>query len=420
MTAAFLITASVLVLVTPATSQEALLWRDGALSGLPCVEGPELRRESSADPQDGNTDYRPIPPGESLTVFDQTGPGRVVRFWCTVDHKEDYHLRKLVLRMFWDGEEEPSVNVPLGDFFGLGHAQYYHYVSDVMNAAVGRGMSCSLPMPFDRRARIEVVNEGDREVRKFYWQVDWQPMPSPPPECIGRLHARFNRENPTEAAPGSGFADAYVLLDAKGKGRYVGCVLSVHSLGPEWWGEGDEIIEIDGKVTQGTGLEDYFNCAWGFTQPFWADTFGAPFIVPHGEPEKATVYRWHISDPYFFRESIRIRFEHGSGNDRSDDYSSVAYWYQIEPHEPFDLLPVADRLPREFAREPDVEVDTESVGIEGAPAIEIRRPRLAVPAGGEEPAASPEMVALRVVLLAGWLPLALFMGAYWYLKRRRT
>ncbi|NLN91079.1 MAG: DUF2961 domain-containing protein [candidate division WS1 bacterium] len=407
------------VLTVPVAAQDSLPWQDPGLAGLARIEGFDLRHENSTDPQGKNIDYRAIQPGETLTILDQAGPGRIVRLWCTIDHKEDHHLRKVVLRMYWDGEDEPSINVPLGDFFGLGHAQYYHYVSAVMNAAVGRAMSCFLPMPFDSRARITITNEGEREVRKFYWQIDWQPMVSAPPEDTGRLHACFNRENPTEAAPGTGFDEAYVVLDAKGRGRYMGCVLSVHGLEPEWWGEGDEIIEVDGKATQGTGLEDYFNCAWGFTQPFWADTFGAPFVAPHGEPEKATVYRWHVDDPIFFGESLRIRIEHGSENDRSDDYSSVAYWYQTEPHEPFTLLPVADRLPREFQRELDVELDTESVAIEGAPAIKVDKPRIAPPVFEDEPTTSPEWAALKMVLLAGWLPFALLVGVVWYLRRRK-
>ncbi|MBD3177100.1 MAG: DUF2961 domain-containing protein, partial [Armatimonadia bacterium] len=383
------------IVFVPAASAQG--WAEGGpLSDLARVDGPEHRRETSTDPQGKNIDYRPIQPGETLIIFDESGPGRIVRLWCTIDHKEDHHLRKVVLRMHWDDEDEPSVNVPLGDFFGLGHAQYYHYVSAVMNAAVGRAMSCTLPMPFDGRARIEVTNEGEKEVRKFYWHVDWQPMPDSPPEDLGRLHARFNRENPTEAAPGTGFDEAYDVLDAEGKGRYLGMVLSVHGLAPQWWGEGDEIIEIDGQRLLGTGLEDYFNCAWGFTQPFWADAFGAPFVAPHGEPEKATVYRWHINDPYYFDESIRIRIEHGTGNDRSDDYSSVAYWYQTEPHKPFDLPPVEERIPREFEGDPgQVELNTESVSVQGAPAIEVEKPRFVPPVYDDEPTTAPEMAALK-------------------------
>jgi len=384
------------------------------LSDLPRLGGPVFERSASTDPTGANNDFRPIPPGGTITIFEHSGPGVIRKLWCTLAAKEENHLRKIVVRMYWDDETNASVNVPLGDFFGLGHAQYCHYVSAPMNAAVGKGLSCFFPMPFSKSARIEIENQGEQEVRKCYWQIDCEP--TLPPGELGRFHAQFRRENPTVAAPGTGPEEGYLLLDAEGKGRYVGCVLSVQSLAPQWWGEGDEFMDIDGRRIPGTGLEDYFCCAWGFTQPFWAPSFGVPYVEPKKEPERATAYRWHLDDPVFFEKSIRILMEHGSQNERADDWSSVAYWYQTEPHKEFDLIPVAERIPRPMKEA--VGPSPESVEVPGAPTAEQPR-RIVVPPSEEEPGTSPFVAALEVVLLLVWLPVALAAAGWWYIKRSR-
>jgi hypothetical protein len=388
------------------------------LEDLPRLTGPLPSRVSSNDPSGGNADFRPIPAGGTITILDQQGAGCIRRLWCTIAAKEEHHLRKIVLRMFWDGEQSPSVEVPLGDFFGLGHGDYFHYVSLPMSAAVGKGLTCFFPMPFSRSARIEVENQGSEEVRKFYWNIDLDSGLQT--EDAGRFHAQWGRENPTTAAAGSGASENYVILDAKGKGRYLGCVLSVHSLQPQWWGEGDEAIEIDGSRTLlGTGVEDYCCCAWEFTQPFWGPTFGAPYVRPAKEPEKVTAYRWHLEDPQRFTQSIRVSMGHGSQNDRADDWSSVAYWYQTEPHAAFSLAPVGDRIPRPFARSEGVEAES-SVRVPGAPVVAQPTRRIIAPAPTEEELAgpSPYVAALAVVLLAVWLPAAV-VGALWYVRRRK-
>jgi hypothetical protein len=143
-------------------------------------------------------------------------------------------------------------------------------------------------------------------------------------------------------------------LEATGRGHYVGCVLNIHNLRDttewNWYGEGDDMIFIDGEAwppsLHGTGTEDYFNTAWCPTQTYHAPYHG--ITLPGGDNwgGQISLYRFHIEDPVPFERSIRVSIEHGHANKRSDDYSSVAYWYQAEPHEPFDLAPVEQRAPR--------------------------------------------------------------------------
>ncbi len=390
--------------------------RAESLADLPRLTGPSVSRVSSADPAGANADFREVPAGGTLVLFDQGGAGRIVRLWCTLATKEPAHLRKVVLRMYWDGETEPSVNCPLGDFFGLSHGLYYHFLSTPLNAAVGKGLSCFLPMPYANGARIEIENQGSEPIRKFYWNIDYEAGAAPEADT-GRLHARFHRENPTEAQAGSGPEASYVVLDVKGRGRFVGCVLGVRRLQSGWWGEGDEVLEVDGRTVQGTGLEDYFHCAWEFTQPFCAPTFGVPYLDPGTDPERVVAYRWHLDDPVTFSDSLRVSIEHGSQNDRADDWSSVAYWYQAEPHTPFTLPPVEARLPGSEAGT-SVSAESVAVTVAGAPKVEQPKPRIVPQVVPEEEPGSPALAAAGMVLLLVWLPVALGGLGWWVLRRR--
>jgi len=352
--------------VAPVTARAASLAESGygPLRDLPRLSDVKASRASSADPTGANNDFVGIPAGDTKVIFDVNGPGCIRHLWVTLKSKStrisgepDYHLRWIVVRMYWDGEETPSVEAPLGDFFGLGHATYYSYYSLPMSAAVRKGLNCYFPMPFNEGARIEIENQGEFDVEKFYFNVDYERYDEPVSEDYGYFHAMWRRENPTPAVEGvkpvGRFEDNYVILDATGRGRYLGCNLSVHSLQPEWWGEGDEMIAIDRGTPNilGTGTEDYFCCAWGFPEPFSAPYFGIAHMDSLEETEKTTVYRWHIDDPITFDKSIKVTMEHGEGNHRADDFSSTAYWYQTEPHKRLpDLLPVEERFPRDRLR----------------------------------------------------------------------
>jgi len=415
-------------LAVPCVASGAVRPGLGPLASLPRLGGSPPLRASSADASGKNADYVPIAPGETITLFDEAGPGCIRHLWVTLKSRPtklfnipDQHLRWIVIRMFWDGEEQPSVEAPLGDFFGLGHAEYYSYESAVMSAAVRRGLNCYLPMPFYKRARIEVQNQSDQlgleeggvEVQKFYYNIDYERYSEPLPADFGLFHAQWRRQNPTPAVKGTDekgrFSDNYVILDAKGKGRYVGCNLSVHSLNPnEWWGEGDEMMAIDSAEPSvlGTGTEDYFCCAWGFPEVFSSPYYGVPYLDSEEQAEKTTVYRWHIEDPVAFARTIIVSIEHGAGNHRADDFSSTAYWYQAEPHAALAALPaVKGRLPQ--ARKTALPAPkTKPSATAAAPSVAPARAEL-----DDAEMARVTAAARAQVLWCAWVPVGLILGA---------
>ncbi len=343
---------------------------NGPLARLPLIHDARSRRASSWDRTGGNDDRVHVAPGARAELALIERPAVIRHVWMTVACRERDYLRKLVLRMLWDGESTPSVEVPLGDFFGVGHALTRNFWSLPlqMSPEDGRAFNCWFPMPFSA-ARIEIQNECAVEALVYYY-IDYEEVNGDDPQ-LGRFHAQWRRQNPCKGIDESGLSNDefqfggqnltgegnYVILEATGRGHYVGCVLSIHNLRQaglnqfNWYGEGDDMIFVDGEPfppsLHGTGTEDYFNTAWCPTQEYHAPYHG---IVLAGEANwsgKVSLYRFHIEDPIRFRESIRVTIEHGHANRRSDDYASVAYWYQTEPHSPFpELLSVEDRLPR--------------------------------------------------------------------------
>ncbi|MCX5758309.1 MAG: DUF2961 domain-containing protein, partial [Candidatus Hydrogenedentes bacterium] len=238
----------------------------------------------------------------------------------------------------------PSIESPIGDFFGIGHGKYYQYASLPIQIGTSNALNCFWRMPFANGARVTVTNDGPVPVGAFYYYVDYQQYKKLPLDT-GLFHAQYRQEYP--CTPGQN----YLFLEAKGRGHYVGCNLSIHNRADGWWGEGDDMIYIDGSekpVLHGTGSEDYFCGAWCYGPAFSNLYFGCPLRGEHTKNALWNVYRYHLADPIPFNNEIRVTIEHGHANDRSDDYSSVAYWYQIEPHVPFAPLPKApDRLPAE-------------------------------------------------------------------------
>ncbi len=299
-----------------------------------------------------------IGPGETHVMADITGAGCIVRLWITTPRALHRHLlRKAVLRFYWDGEGEPSVECPLGDFFGAPFARYKPYASAPLSLT-GGGYICWFPMPFADGARLEIENESHRPIPMFSYQATYYELPEPPHDAA-RFHAQWRRQSPTvEGQP-------YVILDAEGEGHFVGCNLNMQSVG--WWLkppfmgswlpggfglgmlEGGESIVVDGEETpsiRGTGTEDYFNSGWHFsTGPFAAPTHGC--TVKSYRQGRVAAYRFHFDDAVPFSSSIRVQIDHGLDNGVAADYSSVAYWYQREPHKPFGPLPrTRRRLPR--------------------------------------------------------------------------
>jgi hypothetical protein len=332
-------------------------------------EGKRMRA-SSYDRTGGNFDFYTFNAGERKTIFDVETPGCITHIWVTMGtypHRPEAMLeRKVVLRMYWDSEETPSVEAPIGDFFGMGHGMSKNFVSVplTMSPQDGRGYNCYFPMPFSSAARIEVVNEAD-EMIMFYYYVDYEEYKTAPDSPL-RFHAQWRRELTQgiddsevrgEEFQFSGYNNSiennYVILDARGKGHYVGCNLNIHNLrytnDMNWPGEGDDMIVIDDEPwpprLHGTGCEDYFGTAFCPLQEYNAPFHG--IILPGGENwfGKITYYRYHVLDPIMFEKSIKVTIEHGHNNNRSDDYSSTAYWYQTEPHVYHPILPVEQRMP---------------------------------------------------------------------------
>jgi len=332
-------------------------------------EGIRLRI-SSYDRTGGNKDFIIIPSGSTATIADIKGTGCITHIWSTMSARDEaYASRKVVIRMFWDGEESPSVEAPIGDFFGMGHGIVKNFWSAplTMSPQDGKSFNCFFPMPFGKGAKIEMKNECDNEL-VFYFYIDYEKY-SELSEKELRFHAWWNREKQCQGISDEGISNEeyefggknttgegnYVILEAEGKGHYVGCNLNVHNLRLtdkwNWYGEGDDMIFIDGErwppSVHGTGTEDYFSMAYCPQQEYNAPYHG--LILPGGLnwSGKITMYRYHITDPIMFEKSIRVTIEHGHNNQRSDDISSTAYWYQREPHKKFESLPtVRERLPR--------------------------------------------------------------------------
>lgn len=314
-------------------------------------EGRNFRTSSTnKDWKTSNVDFVPILPGKTLTLADVKGPGTIRRIWMTVLPSEPGYSRLLTLRIYWDGEKEPSVQCPVGDFFGVGHG-----VDAVVNSipvrasAEGRARSCYWVMPFHKSARITVSNDGSYATWGFYYQVDGvyeKVKPDAP-----TFHAMYRQEFPTRAGN-------YVIADIKGRGHFVGSVISVRPTSEGWFGEGNDYFYVDGETTpslKGTGFEDYFGEAWALRVTNGAYS-GCPLFEGGFIGARASCYRWHIPDPIRFDKSLRVEIQHmGVGQtakgdwvnniERPDEYSSVGFWYQTGAHAPYPPMPNGpDRL----------------------------------------------------------------------------
>jgi len=353
-----------------------------ALSALTKPKDFLPARVSSFDTSGGNADAWKIEAGETKVLAEIEGPGVISHIWFTIASHDNMYLRKLLLRMYWDGEKNPSVETPVGDFFGLGHSRTYSYQCAPFNTSCyarnepggGVAMNCWFQMPFEKSARVEIVNEQEEPIPAFYFYIDYQKH-----ETLGGdtlyFHAKWRRENPADGWTGDGsiwhsqawhqrmrgkegkiLTDEgnYLILEAEGRGHYVGVNFSIDHCYKGWWGEGDDMIFVDRDGERawppdmhGTGSEDYLCHAWGmqnnaylYNGQSWSE------LDDYNDWGKICVYRYHILDPIPFRKDIRVSIEHGHANNRSDDWSSVAYWYQSEPHKEFTkMLPVELRLP---------------------------------------------------------------------------
>ena len=301
-----------------------------------------------------NDDSKRIMPGETLVMADIVGAGMIAHIWVTVADNEFGWPRLLRLRVYYDGHKTPSVDAPLGDFFGVGHGSERDLNSAmVRDSSFGRARNSYWPMPFRKSCRITVTNEGDRFVTSFYYHVDYRIYDSLPGD-LGYFHAYYRQERPARRGRN------YEFLNIKGSGHYVGTVLSVVQTQISWFGEGDDLFYIDGAEhpqIYGTGTEDYFNDAWGLRDSggLWT---GTPIAEGELPGSRLTGYRWHVPDPIAFTQSLWAGIEHSgwtanpdgsvrSGfEERPDYFSSVAFWYEKEINEGLPEPPYgADRLP---------------------------------------------------------------------------
>ncbi len=337
--------------------------------------GGERRLNPKADPrgdldEQSNWDNYRVPPGETHVLLDEAGPGVITHIWMTFLGPEPQAWAKdgsanhqeMLLRMFWDGNPRPAVEAPVGDFFANAFGERREVISLPVVVEDADSYNCFWQMPFRKSARIEIVNQSEKTISLLYYNIDWIKKASLPDDTP-YFYAQYRQEYPVE------HGRDYVILDTQGKGHYVGTVLSVRTRSPAWFGEGDEKIYIDGETKPsiwGTGTEDYFLSAWGLkttSTPY----FGVPYFDQWGIVGGHTsAYRWHLNDPFVFNTGIRVTVEHfgwispdenpenksTSWNEREDDYSSVAFWYQTgeptfsarAPHARERKLPSLERV----------------------------------------------------------------------------
>jgi len=289
-----------------------------------------------------------IKAGTTFLMADIEGPGVIRHIWMTPTGDN----RMNILRIYWDGEETPSVECPAGDFFACGMGQYTKVNSLAVCVNPKSGFNCYWAMPFRKQCKMTMTNIDDKDMT-LYYQVDY--ALTDVPKDMAYLHAQFRRVNPLPDKTD------YTIVDGiKGKGQYVGTYMIWGSNSPGWWGEGEIKFFMDGDkkfpTICGTGTEDYFCGSYGFDNPkgggyleYNTAYTGMPQVIM-GEKPRFGLYRWHITDPIRFEQNLRVTMQSlgwqsgGRYLPLKDDLSSVAFWYQTEPHAAFPKLPEREAL----------------------------------------------------------------------------
>lgn len=313
--------------------------------------GAEQKLNPNAEPrgdldEQSNWDNFRVAPGQTHVLLDAKGPGVITHIWITFLGPEPQDWAKngsanhqeMLLRMYWDGNARPAVEAPLGDFFANCFGQRREVISLPVVVEDADSYNCFWQMPFRKSARIEIINQSQKPISLLYYNIDWIKKKGLPKDTP-YFYAQYRQEYPAQ------HGKDYVVLETTGRGHYVGTVLAVRTRSPAWFGEGDEKIYLDRETKAsiwGTGTEDYFLSAWGLktcSTPY----SGVPYFDQWGIVGSHTsAYRWHINDPIVFNTGIKVTFEHfgwispdenpnyksTSWNEREDDYSSVAFWYQ--------------------------------------------------------------------------------------------
>ncbi|MCG3147448.1 MAG: hypothetical protein PCFJNLEI_00888 [Verrucomicrobiae bacterium] len=333
-------------------------------------------RVSSWDKTGRNADWWTLAPGETKVLADIRGPGQITHIWFA----QPSHFREVLLRITWDDAHQPSVLCPVGDFFGLGNGIANSYQSALFTASANQnnvlgydpatglnrasmcGLNCYAPMPFRKRAKIELINESDAPHQKWFY-IDYETFTDGWDKNLGYFHAEFRRTNPfggwaPEIPVNTPDVDInntgrfawnsnYVIAETKGRGQYIGCNLSVANICGGWWGEGDDMIWVDGYKwppdLHGTGSEDYLGHAWGMQANAHLRN-GSSIFEAHTNGYQ-TSYVFHLENPVYFQRELKVTIEVGHGNHLGNDVSSVGYWYAARPTGVLAPPPVRQRRP---------------------------------------------------------------------------
>ena len=298
--------------------------------------------------------YIILQPGETFTIAHIEGSGIINHIWLTPTGR----WRNTILRMYWDGQEQPSVESPIGDFFGMGWNEYAQMSSLAVCVNPGSAFNCYWPMPFRKSAKLTLTNIAEEPV-VMYYQIDYCLCEVAEDEAY--FHAQFRRTNPLP------YKQDYTIVDGiRGKGKYVGTYMAWGVNNRGWWGEGEIKFFMDGDrdfpTICGTGTEDYFCGSYNFEDPKTKANY-VPFTTPYAGLHQVItpnplymsqmrfgMYRWHITDPIYFEQDLRVTIqalgwrEGGRYLPLQDDLASVAYWYQLLPTAPFPALPDKDYL----------------------------------------------------------------------------
>jgi hypothetical protein len=307
-------------------------------------------RAASTDPNHHNGDARHMDPGQTLTLVDVKGAGRLTHFWFTIAPPTGDPLRELVLRMTWDDATKPAVECPIGEFFVQGHGKYAEFSSEPVQIGAARALNCYWPMPFAKHAVVTITNEGSVPIDALYFNIDYRLDDRKPKlRDLRYFHVQYRNYFPAPVG------QDLTLLDTTGRGHYVGCNISVLANSNGWWGEGNDKFYVDGATTptiEGTGSEDYFCGAWDFGRAFANPYFGVPFYMGERRGDMTVCYRWHIKDPVPFTKSLKFTLEHGRGGPDDDrkpftnHYTTVSYYYLDRPADDTPAIPpYSQRIP---------------------------------------------------------------------------